>query len=308
MENDLTTLVRHEFWLLAAGVLVAASVAAIITGRGAWGSVLRFPPFVRNRLEPLDLVAGLIALIILPAFLFRLATFVGGADAESPPPTSAVAATEPTSQASQPVEEEIAVARLKPLHVAASAAGQLIAAMLLLVIGASRFEGGLRGWGLGLRGLPRRMGQAFIVYVGVWPFCLGVLLVTLLAMRWLVPGYAPREHETIRILQSGEMPGWALAATAAGAIVFAPIYEECFFRGLLLPLITKTTQSTWLAIVISGILFGVFHFGLPHTIPALALFGMCLGYAYARTRSLTLVVLLHAVFNAKTLIWLALVH
>jgi membrane protease YdiL (CAAX protease family) len=37
----------------------------------------------------------------------------------------------------------------------------------------------------------------------------------------------------------------------------------------------------------------------------LTIFGAFLGYLYARTRSLTLVILLHAAFNAKTLLWIA---
>ncbi len=305
MENHLLQIENAELWLLGAGLAVALITLAAVSARNAWGRVWRFPPIAPDRLEAFDIAAGLIALLILPAFIVQLSLYIAPAAEEMPATTPAISQPA-TAPATQSAEEPAAEFKLTPLQIAASAVGQLFAAALLLLIGGTRFENGLRGWGLDLRALPRRAAQALATYLGTRPLCFGVLYVTLFTMMWLDSSYAPEIHETIRILQSGEMPGWALAATAAGAIVFAPVYEECFFRGLLLPMIAKVSGSTWLAILISGLLFGVFHYGLPHTIPALTVFGIVLGYAYARTRSLTLVILLHAIFNAKTLLSLAL--
>jgi membrane protease YdiL (CAAX protease family) len=39
-----------------------------------------------------------------------------------------------------------------------------------------------------------------------------------------------------------------------------------------------------------------------HLVPALAVLGLAQGYLYARTQSLTLVILFHVVFNLRTLV------
>jgi membrane protease YdiL (CAAX protease family) len=43
-------------------------------------------------------------------------------------------------------------------------------------------------------------------------------------------------------------------------------------------------------------------------VPALASLGLFLGYLYARTGSLTLVILFHAIFNLRTLILTAMAN
>jgi hypothetical protein len=90
------------------------------------------------------------------------------------------------------------------------------------------------------------------------------------------------------------------------AVVLAPWVEEMFFRGILQAGLARWGRSQWKAVVVSGLAFGLFHWEVGYTVPALAFFGLVLAYCYARTQSLTLVILLHAIFNGKTLLWLAL--
>jgi membrane protease YdiL (CAAX protease family) len=90
------------------------------------------------------------------------------------------------------------------------------------------------------------------------------------------------------------------------AAVLAPFAEELFFRGILLPALAGRFRSTWAATMVTAIAFGAMHYAVPQTVPALIALGLALGYVYLRTRSLTLSILIHMVFNAKSILWLAL--
>jgi membrane protease YdiL (CAAX protease family) len=88
-----------------------------------------------------------------------------------------------------------------------------------------------------------------------------------------------------------------------GAVVVAPIAEEAFFRGLLQTFLAGVVRSRWLAIGLTAVAFGIVHFSQPHVIPALIVLGLLIGYAYERTGTLVVPVLIHAGFNLKTLVW-----
>jgi membrane protease YdiL (CAAX protease family) len=94
-----------------------------------------------------------------------------------------------------------------------------------------------------------------------------------------------------------------------GALLIAPVAEELLFRGILqsyarkLFPINRWLLHRWGSLIAVGILFGAMHGTTPHHIPALAVFGMILGYLYERTGSLTLPILVHILFNAKSLVW-----
>ncbi|HEX9260528.1 MAG TPA: type II CAAX endopeptidase family protein [Acidimicrobiales bacterium] len=81
-------------------------------------------------------------------------------------------------------------------------------------------------------------------------------------------------------------------------VVGAPIVEELFFRGLVM----RSFQARYndgLALFASAALFGLAHFNL-YTLPALALFGLVLGYCAQRTGRLGMSIMAHAGFNAAT--------
>jgi membrane protease YdiL (CAAX protease family) len=86
-------------------------------------------------------------------------------------------------------------------------------------------------------------------------------------------------------------------------VVGAPIVEELFYRGLLM----RSIQARWndgLALVATAILFGAAHFE-PLQFPALAVFGLVLGYCAQRTGRLGMSIFAHAGFNLVTVIALA---
>lgn len=86
------------------------------------------------------------------------------------------------------------------------------------------------------------------------------------------------------------------------AAILAPLFEETFFRGFLLPSLTRYF-STWQAIVISGLIFAIVHLSLSEVAP-LTVLGIILGFVYTRTQNLMASVLLHALWNSGTLLTL----
>jgi membrane protease YdiL (CAAX protease family) len=176
----------------------------------------------------------------------------------------------------------------------------------MLLIGRGRSTGGLRGWGLTGDRLAMRLLQALLAYACVWPVCYGLLVATVWLLKRLVPSFEVAEHESIALLIGPEASSAVRAITVTSALVMAAVQEEFFFRGLLQQWLRRVTGSAWGAIVLASCAFGLFHWPLFQTMPALTVFSALLGILYFKTGSLMLVILLHAVFNGKTLLWIAL--
>ncbi len=78
-------------------------------------------------------------------------------------------------------------------------------------------------------------------------------------------------------------------------VIFAPIYEEMFYRGFLLEgLLKKHSPAT--AICLSALFFGLMHIEPGQAIQA-GLTGLLLGLVYYKTKSLYLVIFMHMVNN-----------
>lgn len=76
----------------------------------------------------------------------------------------------------------------------------------------------------------------------------------------------------------------------------APLVEECVFRGAIeRRLLEKNWNPIW-AIVISALIFGIFHMNLLQGMTAFIL-GLFLGWVYYRTRNIWLCIFVHAVNN-----------
>jgi uncharacterized protein len=84
------------------------------------------------------------------------------------------------------------------------------------------------------------------------------------------------------------------------AAIAAPLFEEFLFRGFLLPSLTRYVP-VWVAICLSGLLFGVAHLSLSEIIPLTTL-GIILGIVYVRTKNLLAPMLLHSLWNSTTLV------
>ena len=94
---------------------------------------------------------------------------------------------------------------------------------------------------------------------------------------------------------------WAADAFSTGglflwAVVLAPVLEELLFRGILLRR-AERAAGTLPAVLISALLFGLYHGNLSQGITAAAA-GLALGYAYVRTDALLVSVVMHTAVNA----------
>lgn len=285
MSAPMTRLDIAELNLVIIGTLVILCALVEISRRRQWIELLRIPQQPVNTLEAVDLVVGLATILLLPSIFYRL-LFI-------------VSATVTRAPGSDDVES------IDPKMVLAMALGQAAGVAVLIFLCRQRFRDGVKGWGLTLDRFGARFVQAFVGYLAVWPICFGLLYLAVFLIELVQPDFEPPEHTAILTLLSRETPTWLMVVTVASAAVLAPALEELFFRGLAQPMLIRWTGKPWLSIVLAGVTFGFFHYPLVHTIPALALFGVFLGFLYARTRSLTLTILLHVAFNGKTLLWLA---
>ena len=90
-------------------------------------------------------------------------------------------------------------------------------------------------------------------------------------------------------------------AGALFVVVSGPIIEEICFRGLLLDSLLKTRCRPWVAIIISAVVFGLFH-GLWAPFVTATLFGLLAGWLYWRTGSIIPGLIIHIANNSLTAI------
>jgi membrane protease YdiL (CAAX protease family) len=289
--NGLTRAETAEVALLAAGGMLLLLGAVIVTALRRWRQVLTLPAPLEHAIEPVDLLVGLLAGVMLPSLFLTAAQLFADAAAG----TGRFAATQ---VASAPVAEVLpSLARS-----IGQAAGQLAAVLVLLTIGARRVPGGLSAWGLGLRHFGWRLATAVLAFIALWPVCAGMLLLTRLFLEHVCGINLPPAHVALLDLQSPEVGVWTKAVIAANAVLLAPLAEELFFRGLFQSAIARWSRSPWSGVAAAGLLFGAMHANVFDTMPTLVVFGAILAYTYARTNSLTLVILIHAVFNGKNVL------
>jgi uncharacterized protein len=108
---------------------------------------------------------------------------------------------------------------------------------------------------------------------------------------WAVGGYEP-----------GELIGWHTIWQMLATFALAPgVMEEILFRGLLFRYVERLTGS-WIALAVSGALFGLAHYANPNggVVPAVAIAieaGIMLGAVYMLTRRLWAAIGVHMAWN-----------
>lgn len=122
-------------------------------------------------------------------------------------------------------------------------------------------------------------------------------------------GEYPPKQEIVDIFSS--MPeGVGAAAAAVSVVVFAPVAEEMFFRGLLYRIFkgffSPLNCGAFVSAALSGALFSLIHADAFVFLP-LALMGVLLCLSYEKSGSILSPILVHALFNALNLgiIWIA---
>ena len=87
-----------------------------------------------------------------------------------------------------------------------------------------------------------------------------------------------------------------VAILALAVVIVAPIAEEVFFRGLIYRAIGGMYSPVW-GMIISGFLFGLFHFNLGVLVP-FSLIGMLLAWGFQSTGSLIVPITVHFIINS----------
>jgi membrane protease YdiL (CAAX protease family) len=133
-------------------------------------------------------------------------------------------------------------------------------------------------------------------YVAMVP----VLLVTVVVVQVLLPAIPSPAHP-IAGVASSENPPWVMALLFLVAAVFAPLFEELFFRGVLLNALWARTGNRWVGIIGSALVFSVLHPQLYLGWVAVFVIGVILGGLFVERRSLLPCIWMHALNNTAAL-------
>lgn len=91
-----------------------------------------------------------------------------------------------------------------------------------------------------------------------------------------------------------------LIAVSLTAVVVAPLFEECFFRGYFYPTLKRYAGPVVASVIVSAA-FACMHANLA-ALPSLFALALCLTIAYEWTGSLFASMMMHALFNAINLL------
>lgn len=135
-----------------------------------------------------------------------------------------------------------------------------------------------------LRSMVAGLGWGVLAWIGSQ-----VLLVVLTALLTAL-GQAPPVTPAVRAIAT--LDPWLLVVAI---VVFAPIAEELFFRGVVFNAWRREAGRRW-AYLGSAALFAAIHVSLVSLVP-IFLLGLALAWAYERTRTLLVPIVMHATVN-----------
>ncbi len=167
--------------------------------------------------------------------------------------------------------------------------------------------------GLSLAALQQRLMPGAHLKSLAWGFgflALAIAMVLAVSLA-LSPFFQPQESPQRELMDlvagiQGLLPLSLLFLTVA---VAAPIFEECLFRGTLLPWLgyrlekVLGSRSGWAsALLLSSLGFGLIHLQ-PVALPVLSTLGLALGLAFLHTRNLWTAILVHGLWNGSVFLF-----
>jgi len=187
---------------------------------------------------------------------------------------------------------------------------QILAGVTCLVVAKAVFQAGWRGFGLTRQTIRSDLAYALAGWLVATCLCSLTYDATTVLIRLVRPEVMLPEHTVLEILSQ---PSTALSMrilAIGGAFILAPVSEELFFRGIvqtgikkLIPHRWGSLRHRWIAITVTSLFFAVMHMTTWHHVPALLVLAVILGYLYERRGSLVAPILLHMLFNGRTLLW-----
>lgn len=139
-----------------------------------------------------------------------------------------------------------------------------------------------------------------------WVLALGALLFSAaanVARIWVEkdPAIPDLNKQVLEMMETSPSTPWGpLLTLGIAVVILAPLTEEWFFRGLLLPAIQRafggrwTKAGPWVAVPVSSIIFGLLHWPV-WWVPAV--YGAVIGLLSLRQRSLAMPMLVHFAIN-----------
>jgi len=163
----------------------------------------------------------------------------------------------------------------------------VLAHIIVAERGASISDIGLHG-----KGSLRGVGAGVLALLILIP-CMGVIAAA--AVSWF-PDAAIQD--TVAALLGTPLRSTLLVAPVA-LIVFVPLAEELFYRGMVQPVLQRWLGG-WKGLGVTALFFAAAHVRAErnlHLLLPLFVLGAALGYLYNRTRSLAAPITLHALYN-----------
>jgi len=196
-------------------------------------------------------------------------------------------------------------AQSRLLPILAGGGAQVLGAFFCLWIAATQFDGGVRSFLFGAadawnRLRVRRCAAILVVALGLCP---AVLWATVKLLAPFIPEPGAEVHPTIELLRAPDTPAATIALLWLGAVVIAPTAEELFFRGIVQNKLGNWYGDPRWAIAATSAAFAVVHCGQPATMPAIYFLSALLGWLYVRNDNLLAPMIVHAMFNARTMLW-----
>ena len=264
--------------LMATGGVVMLAVASILTARRRWRAALSFTPRRSGELDLLYLTLAIVLFLVLMIGMKVLGS-----------------ALAPPGKMSQ--EHWIGTPSMPGLWpILANNVSKLILVGVVCVMAAIALDGGLTSFGWRHDRIFRDLVWAVLGYLVIWPVCEGLAYLAVLLYD------PPPLHGVLNMVHTGSLPTWGMIALWLSAVLISPVAEEVFFRGMLQTVIRRYVDLPWLAIAFAAIAFGAMHTAQPQYVVPLTVLGLALGYVYERTGSLIAPVVIHVLFNSRTMI------
>ena len=154
-------------------------------------------------------------------------------------------------------------------------------------------------FGIQRRGLGRALCGGTLAYLGMMPIVFVYMMAYHLCLRTL---QVDIELQDVAHAITQEPVTVARLYFYLLGIIIAPVAEELLFRGVLFPLLAR-----WVGllpgVLLVSVLFAAIHWHVPSLLP-LFVVSVCLCMAYAYSRSLTVPIVMHILFNAVHLLLL----
>jgi membrane protease YdiL (CAAX protease family) len=184
----------------------------------------------------------------------------------------------------------------------------VVGAIVCIWLGGAGFHDGIRGFGLRVDHWRHDVATGVAALLMGFPVCWALLIASEAVHHWFRPGATPPTHPVLEALADPGFPTWAAVIGVAGPIITAPVAEELFFRGIVQSTLREILPKRWHALVVTAVVFGGAHYAQPQVVVPLTVLGFILGWVYEWRGSLLAPIVLHVLFNSRTMLWQALLH